>query len=140
MGCTKGAQRTTVFCFFWTTYQSMQDLRSLTGDQTHVPLPWKHGVLTTGSPGKARMGAESYTLKTETSFRSVPSPVGAEPIARWWAPRAAELIIKIFTSLQVSNPCPNAVPCCSAEKTPLCSSTNVHADWLAPGLNFEYCP
>ena len=128
------------FFFFFTTSQSMQDLSSLTGDQTHIPLPWKHGVLATGSPGKSRMGTELYTLKTESSFRSVPSAVGTEPITRWWAPSTAELIIKIFTSLQVSSPCPSAVPCCRAEKAPLCSSTNVHADWPVPGLNFEYCP
>ena len=31
----------------------MQDLSSLTRDQTHTPLHWKCRVLTTGSPGKS---------------------------------------------------------------------------------------
>ena len=34
----------------------MWDLSSLTRDQTHNPLRWKLGSLTTGSPGKFLLG------------------------------------------------------------------------------------
>ena len=41
--------------FFLAMSHSMSDLSSLTRDQTHCPLQWKCGVLTTGPPGKSEI-------------------------------------------------------------------------------------
>ena len=41
------------FFFFLAAPRGVWDLSSLIRDQTRCPLQWKHGVLTTGPPGKS---------------------------------------------------------------------------------------
>ena len=51
----------------------MQGLSSLIGDQNLAPLQWKHGVLTTGLPGKSPEGKGLTTgsLKTERQIKKL---------------------------------------------------------------------
>ena len=56
---------------FLATLRGMRDLSSPTRDRTCCPLHWKHGVLTTGPPGKSLLATStlpsSRTLKVTSS-------------------------------------------------------------------------
>ena len=61
------------FNFFLAMLRSLQDLSSLTRNQTHAPLQWKHRVLTTGLPGKSLQClfcVAAYHLLTATKTAS----------------------------------------------------------------------
>ena len=51
------------------TPRGMQDLSSLTRDQTRAPRQWKQGVLTTGPPGKSLVSSlYAYLLPRKKIF------------------------------------------------------------------------
>ena len=84
----------------------MWDLRCLTRDGTHIPLRWKHGILTTAPPEKSQEWV-LQTLKGLSGFKSQPrSPLAEWPgasyeplcackmgvVKSWWASLVAQTV------------------------------------------------
>ena len=57
---------------FWvSTLYSIQDLSSPTRDQPHASCKWKHGVLTTGLPGKSKQGHSDLLGKGQSQHQKI---------------------------------------------------------------------